>query len=178
MPITQRAIRRRLIAALLLPLIYGCSEQQPPCPTTQHTTTAPSAGCLVIKANKLLVIEDRRGRVSIPGGSVEAGESAACGAHRETWEETGLNVKPDRQLKVFENGFHLYRCQLIEPDQKIDPPMRFEVRRAFWLSSQEFDRHTWRFPNQTPLLANWIEETQPQRKTGLNGTESYPSPSP
>ncbi|WP_040164943.1 NUDIX hydrolase [Microbacterium gorillae] len=42
--------------------------------------------------------EPEKGRWSVPGGSVEPGESAAEAAKRETFEETGLRVEIGRRL--------------------------------------------------------------------------------
>lgn len=61
------------------------------------------------------------GRLSLPGGSSEPGESAQCTAFRETWEETGLQLQPRELLEVFDTGFHLYRCDRDAWSGEIDP---------------------------------------------------------
>jgi len=44
--------------------------------------------------------EPNRGRWSLPGGSLEIGETVEAGAVRETREETGVDVQPLRVLDV------------------------------------------------------------------------------
>ena len=99
------------------------------------------------------------GKVSPPGGSSEPGESAQCTAFRETWEETGLRLQPRELLQVFATGFHLYRCERDTSSGQIDPPVRFEVRAAFYLPAVGFDRYEWRFPEQQLLLKNMLLQT-------------------
>jgi len=66
-------------------------------------TILPSAGAVVIDAEDRLLLVRRRfdpgaGLWSIPGGKRKPGESSARAAVRETFEETGLEVRPVRLL--------------------------------------------------------------------------------
>ena len=52
--------------------------------------------------DEILLVRQRDGNVwSTPGGSVEIDESPIDAVVRETWEETGLLVKPDALIGVF-----------------------------------------------------------------------------
>lgn len=149
----------RLALLGLAALLAGCQvEASPPCPGFGRTEQAPSAGCLAIRDGKVLVVQDLQGRLSPPGGSAESGESAQCAAFRETWEETGLLLEPDRLLEVFDTGFHLYLCQHHDASGKVDPPPRLEVQNAFYLHPEEFGAWPWRFPGQETVLKRLAEE--------------------
>jgi len=148
----------RSLILLALIATSGCSQALPPCPDHSSEAEVKSAGCLVIKQNQLLVMEGMGGTISIPGGSGEANETPRCSAHRETWEETGLNVEPVQLVRKFDNGFHLYRCNLTPESGQIDPPFALEVKRAFWLSPEEFDQYEWRFPDQKQLLRDYLQK--------------------
>ncbi len=146
-------ISQSLYAVLLCIGLAGCvGESAPPCPPSAPRAQAPSAGCLAILDGGVLLVQDLNGRLSPPGGSANEGESAACAAFRETWEETGLLLEPEQLLDVFDTGFHLYRCRHHEGSGEIDPPIRLEVRDAFYLAPSDFDRWDWRFPGQEQLL--------------------------
>ena len=65
-------------------------------------------GCSAVifdeKREKVLLTQrtDNR-RWCLPGGHMEAGESAAEACEREVWEETGLKVRATRLLGVYSN---------------------------------------------------------------------------
>jgi 8-oxo-dGTP diphosphatase len=50
-------------------------------------------GCIVVQDERLLLVRDRRGLWSTPGGHLDFGESPAECAARETREETGVVVR-------------------------------------------------------------------------------------
>ncbi len=136
--------------------VAACSTKQPPCPDQASTPAAANAGCLILKQHRLLMVIDHTGKLSVPGGSSDGAESPACTAHRETWEETGLDIRPGELVRVFDNGFHLYHCALHDGSGKINPPLRFEIQQALWLAPENFDDYPWRFPDQQQWLEQWI----------------------
>ncbi len=130
----------------------ACSDGSPACPAAGSGDVAPSAGCFATSGQRLLVVQGINGQISLPGGSSEPGESAQCTAFRETWEETGLRLQPRELLAVFDTGFHLYRCEQDALSGVIDPPLRFEVRDAFYLPADRFHVYDWRFKAQQEIL--------------------------
>lgn len=64
----------------------------------------PAVGAIVFRGNEVLLVkrgrEPNRGRWSIPGGALEAGETVEAGAAREALEETGIEVRPIRLAEV------------------------------------------------------------------------------
>jgi 8-oxo-dGTP pyrophosphatase MutT (NUDIX family) len=150
--------------ALLFPIclaVAGCGAEAPPCPGSGSTDSAPSAGCFIVEGDALLVVQGLDNAVSLPGGASRAGESARCTAHRETWEETGVDAIPGERLLVFDTGFYLYRCEAHTRPLVIDPPTRLEVRRAFLLKRADFAKYDWRYPGQRAVLEHLLlDETR------------------
>jgi 8-oxo-dGTP diphosphatase len=140
--------------------ITGCSYTAPQCPFSGKPDAAPSAGCFAVEGSGLLLVQGMNDKLSLPGGSSEPGESAQCTAFRETWEETGLRLQPRELLRVFETGFHLYHCEFDAFSGEIDPPLRFEVRSAFYLPAEQFENYAWRFDNQRELLKAMLLNAQ------------------
>ncbi len=146
------------LAIFILTLLNGCN-QAPNCPTEIHSKTAISAGCLVIENRRLLVAKAHNGLVSIPGGSANAKEPSHCAAHRETWEETGLNVRPQKLLRVFDNGFHLYRCGWDgKQETKDSAPFFLEIDQVLWIGEEDFGAYEWRFPEQADWLLQQLKK--------------------
>ena len=134
-----------LVSCLLL---AACAATPPPCPYDGPPDIAPSAGCLAIIHGRVLVVSNAEGRIGPPGGSAHPKESAQCTAHRETFEETGLDLLPRQLLRTFDTGFNLYYCEIHSGSGAIEPRSFFEVQRAYWLPLEDFARVEWRFPGQ------------------------------
>ena len=69
------------------------------------------AGCAVFDGAGRLLLQQRgddRGPWGLPGGAMELGETIEAAAVRETFEETGLRVRPDTLLGVYTGGAHTY----------------------------------------------------------------------
>jgi 8-oxo-dGTP pyrophosphatase MutT (NUDIX family) len=65
-------------------------------------------GCCAVlfdesRRKALLTQRADNGRWCLPGGAMEAGESAAEACEREFWEETGLKVRAKRLVGVYSN---------------------------------------------------------------------------
>lgn len=74
-------------------------------------------GCSAVifdEAREKVLLTQRadNGRWCLPGGQMEAGESAAEACEREVWEETGLTVRTKRLTGVYSNPDQL----VIYPD--------------------------------------------------------------
>jgi 8-oxo-dGTP pyrophosphatase MutT (NUDIX family) len=130
----------------------------PPCPYTGEPDFAVSAGCLVHVHGRVLVVVSSWGGVTPPGGKAREGESAQCAAHRETWEETGLDLRPGRLIHVFDTGFHLYDCEIHAGSGAVELGPKREVRGWRWLSIDDFDQVEWRYPGQGEALYRLLME--------------------
>lgn len=66
----------------------------------------PAVGAIVFREGAVLLVkradEPNRGRWSVPGGSLEVGETVEEAAVRETREETGVTVRPVRVVDVLD----------------------------------------------------------------------------
>ncbi len=74
--------------------------------TNNSAYPRPAIGAIIIRGNDILLIrrgaEPGRGRWSVPGGSVELGETLHEAVIRETFEETGLTVEVGKLAGVYE----------------------------------------------------------------------------
>ena len=114
----------------------------------------PSA-CVIRDGRYLLVVEHRlSGKYDLPAGQADAEESPACTAHRETFEETGLNVKVIRYVGQSHTGLRFFHCEqqagFAAPHSA--PPAPFwqshEVSNVVWVDPYEISHKQWRFPDQ------------------------------
>lgn len=154
---------RSLLPVVTLVLCTACSHiETPPCPFVGEPEFAPSAGCLALIHGKILVVESARyGGITPPGGKSLPGESAQCAAHRETFEETGLDLIPRQRVAIFDTGFYLYYCEIHARSGHIEPASLMEVRRGFWLSIDEFDQYEWRYEGQGETLRRLLQSPLP-----------------
>ena len=114
----------------------------------------PSA-CLVRDGRYLLVVEHRlSGRYDLPAGQASNEEFAACTAHRETFEETGLNVEVVQFVGQSSTGLQLFHCkqQAGFSAPEFAPPAPFwqthEIADVLWIDPFEISEQDWRFPEQ------------------------------
>lgn len=84
------------------------------------------AACLIKTNERVLLIKHRlSGKLDFPGGGLVEGESLACTAHRETWEETGFNVEVKEYLSTTVNGLVIFGCHTDAGIEKL--PNTFEA---------------------------------------------------
>jgi len=99
------------------------------------------------------------------------GEAAQCTAHRETWEEAGIDAEVGRLVLVFDNGFRLYACLPADPSVRpgTEPGVPewawTEVSEIDWVDPESVFAEDWRYPEQWPLVLEKFRElgsTTPQ----------------
>lgn len=156
--LSARIRHSTFICALAL---VACSEQAPLPPHCRTATELPvqttyAAGCIITSNDKLLVIQHRlSGKLDIPAGGSDGQESAACTAHRETFEETGMNTFINAALGSTESGMGLYSCVQQSgfdadryPQLEVPNWSSTEVTAIFWVDPFELTHKDWRYPDQ------------------------------
>lgn len=103
-----RYTRLRQIAAEMLSLVDGRPAETLAAlfagEIAYATPKAVADSAIFNAAGEILLVQRRDDRLwAMPGGILEVGESAAAGAVRETWEETGLRVAPQRLIGVYDS---------------------------------------------------------------------------
>lgn len=155
----------KYLLALILPLTLAACQQAsiPDCGELPEDKHVGNAGCMIIRDEQLLMVQQQvTGNWSMPGGTAEAGERAACTAQRETLEETGLSVIPIHKITTLQNGFHLYRCEINREiaAQSLD---RLEIADWRFFDEQARGEIPWRFEKQHELIDQLVRE---QLQTG------------
>jgi 8-oxo-dGTP pyrophosphatase MutT (NUDIX family) len=143
-------------------LLAGC-KPPPDCRVLEGEAEdrRASAGCVVLRDGRMLVIEHSfSGKLGLPGGGRKRGETAQCTAHRETFEETALDVRVGRRLGLLYKGFTVYRCHAKpEWDGEPEPPLstRLEIRDTHWRRPATLDAQNWRHPDELPPLLDMLD---------------------
>lgn len=163
-----------LSISLISLLLNGCDLISLP-----NTGQQANAGCLLEhKPNggehRVLMVQQHNGEWNFPGGGFRWREKPEETAARETQEETGVKVKIDQLMQVFDNGFHLYQCS-VDGDSTPEPVDTIEVLNARWVNPMLIPAVQWRFPYQRAWLMSKQNEAEPSNDNTSNGLESKPS---
>ncbi|MBA53767.1 MAG: hypothetical protein CMK89_04870 [Pseudomonadales bacterium] len=149
----------RYFLATLFPLVLvACQHTPSDCGELPDDVHVGNAGCMIIHDQKVLMVQQRvSGKWSLPGGTAESGERAACTAQRETREETGLEVSLKHKILTLQNGFHLYRCaaESIDDAGSVD---RLEIADWKFFDDRERKDIPWRFEAQRELIDRLVRE--------------------
>lgn len=99
----------------------ACQANMPPeetfdlfCSETGYQTPKLDSRTAVFKNGKILLVQEADGRWALPGGWVDAGLTVAENAVKETLEEAGLYVTPQRVIAVQDRdknnaGLHAFK---------------------------------------------------------------------
>ncbi|MCG8671773.1 MAG: NUDIX hydrolase [Pseudomonadales bacterium] len=163
-------MKNSLASLLVLGIIASTScGEVPRCTYAGEFKVEANAGCLVINQNRLLIVEDYLGQMSLPGGTKSSGEAPQCTAEREVWEETGIRVSAGRKIRTLEKGFQVYDCEIFG-EQLLDGSMRpafSEIKNIHWLELNQFDQADWRFPGQVSLMKQHLRNHSAKTKNSL-----------
>jgi len=157
-----------LLVLCLVVVSVGCDRNDkaaaPACRAVDpDANVRGNAGCLLVHEGRLLVVRDRKsGALGFPAGKPLGDEAAACTAHRETWEETGLDVRVEALLRTYdyEAPFYLYRCRGLLPQ---NGPVTWQVQGVaeaeivHLRAPNELTTADWRFPPQLTDVVHLAE---------------------
>lgn len=148
----------KLLTLLCAASLCACAKP-PPSPTCRIANafnaeyTGP-AGCLIRAQNSILVIQHSgSGLYDLPSGNPISSESAQCTAHRNTWEQTGLNVEVDQLLGVTQSGTMLFSCGIsggfTSEDGPLPPPpwAASNIKQIEFINPFDSRHDVWRQPD-------------------------------
>lgn len=158
----MRRSANKFVLLCLISLVFACVPAAPLLIIAPEFRDAHvgNAGCLIKADDKLVVVRHRfSGKLGLPAGTAEPGESAQQTAHRETWEETGLDVSIGRLL-LAQRSFFLYECHAT--DQSLfsagivqpAPPDWFEITEALLVDPRSLLPSEWRLPKELNKIQN------------------------
>jgi 8-oxo-dGTP diphosphatase len=86
---------------------------------SQASPTASHGACAVVLDGDRILLQKRADfrYWSLPGGRIEQGETAAAAAIRETWEETGLEVRLVRKVGEYWKPQHNDEVTIFEAER-------------------------------------------------------------
>ena len=90
------ALRSLPLLASFVVLGVGCTVEAPACRVDpEHVDERRTNSiCIVRSGSRVLAIVNRlSGKLDLPGGRREGDETGQCTAHRELWEETGIDAR-------------------------------------------------------------------------------------
>lgn len=146
------------LALLVILVLSACKPSLPPAPMcrqeSNHTENrADFSSCLIVVDQLLLVLEDKgSGKFFLPGGHINGTESAQCGAHRHTWQLSGLNPLVSQELgsvgahKVvflcdLQNGFDGSMRRIVPPPWVDSSIGSIQLRNPFILTPQQWHNY-------------------------------------
>lgn len=139
-------------------------------------SVAAAVGAFIVHRGSLLCLvrakEPMRGKLGLPGGFVDPGESAEEALRRECLEEIGLEIGGISLVGGYPNGYDyagvpyrtcdFYYAASAAPDSALDdsgyPALRIElseVQEARWTAIADLDMDMVAFPSMRRALGEW-----------------------
>ncbi len=131
------------------------------CGETGYQTPKVDTRAAVFKENKILLVRENNGKWSLPGGWCDFDQSVGANTVKETLEEAGADVKPEKLIAVQDRNLHN------------SPPYAYGVIKIFVLCSyiggsfcKNIETTESRFFSKEELPDNFAnEKTQKSRRS-------------
>lgn len=133
------------------------------CGFMDYRNPKPGVAVLMERAGRILLArrgtEPRKGTWDIPGGFIDAGETAEQAVRREMREETGLELADLHYFGSYPDTYGrrdepvLSFCFTARADTG-DPKPASDVSELAWFASEEIP-HELAFPHQQQILRDW-----------------------
>lgn len=161
---------RPLFFLTLYSVLLGISPATVAMPSTEQVK---GALCVVRADDKLVLVHEiLTNRISLPGGTIVAGESPRAAAQRETWEETGLVVTVGKELGRTETAIffdcvsdsELIAFTMVNSMGGNELPIWFaphygvEIASAMLLAPEELTASVYRYPEQWQTVVGYFDE--------------------
>ncbi|CAH0533370.1 hypothetical protein VST7929_01236 [Vibrio stylophorae] len=161
-----------LLSVLWLPsAVVQASE-----PGAQSASLPPESAVCVIRHEQqvLMTLDKFTGRYALPGGGIEAGETAQQAAVREVYEETGAVVRVVQPLAVINQTNMVYSCVTERPlpvaahaDPRGEhivaawfaPHFDKEIKAVYLLNPELQATKDFRFKRHIAQLSKWRDQT-------------------
>ncbi|PIE32201.1 hypothetical protein CSA56_16475 [candidate division KSB3 bacterium] len=120
----------------------------------------PAVGAILLNADRVLLIQrgqpPAKGQWTLPGGTIEVGESPEAALKREVWEECQLDISVGMLATIFNKvirdeqkriAYHylildyLVRSQIERPWKELLPQPGSDVMDARWIALDELDKY-------------------------------------
>jgi ADP-ribose pyrophosphatase YjhB (NUDIX family) len=102
-----------------------------------------TAGCIVIRDGKVLIVKSKNGKYGIPKGGVNTLESYQDAAVRETYEETGIKTKIIEYIGKYEKEnkiVHIFIAKYISGELKKNKPGKIQKKEISWAKFISFEK--------------------------------------
>jgi len=147
---------RFIFTLFFLLLLIACSKKTPApeckIEIANKSNAEGNAGCFIQNNGKLLLIRQRfSSKLSFPGGTHERDETAQCTAHRESWEEAGVNVTVGRTLFIHKNKYYLFKCDIPENTDLLTTNDPIEILDVLWIDPRKTSITDWRYSTDRAL---------------------------
>ena len=154
-----------ILTSTLLPSckILKCKNSKDSAEMKSLKSIHANAGCIILnEKNEILMAIKSNGQLTIPGGTSDKDENPMQTASRETLEEVGIKVKPNKLIKIYDNGYHLFLCQMKQKNKEINANHKFEkeIIGTKWVNIENENPKNLRYSEEYRLIPSILKKSE------------------